>query len=58
MNDEGLYDKGLISQIGEWPIPLGPWAMGVPAGHCMGWREVCAVAQEASEMGGGCGHDS
>lgn len=49
------YDKRLISQIGEGPISLIPWAMGVPGGPTVGWREVCTVGKGADRGVGDCG---
>lgn len=50
--------RGSSLRLGNGPYPLDPGPWGFQAGHCMGWREVCAIEQEVSETGGGCGHDS
>ena len=50
--------RGSSLRLGNGPYPLDPGPWGCQKGYCMGWREVCAVGQEVSETGGGCGHDS
>lgn len=40
-------DNRFISQMGEGPIPLVPWATGLPGESPRGLREVCTKARGA-----------